>query len=179
MRIPLHGFKQKRRARTRHLRRRTSPASQRPRPEDRRRKVLYQKFIGLWDAILKSSATQSFHNHNPCAAKKRWRVQITHVLLGGDLRTLPESARFCHPLQPGDGCPWAHPPTSKTNLRHHSPPRAQTMIAKRRFCVSCRRPSKKIKLAQTRIEASRTTHSSPLGQPKTASSSSIRRKLAR
>ena len=57
-------------------------------------------------------------------------------------------------LQPGDGCHWAHPPMSKINLRHHSPPRAQTrkeksiregispprtvgMIAKRRFCVNC------------------------------------------
>ena len=34
----LHRLKQKRRARTRHLRRRTSPASRRPRSEDRRRR---------------------------------------------------------------------------------------------------------------------------------------------
>ena len=36
-------------------------------------------------------------------------------------------------LQPGDGCHWAHPPMSKINLRHRSPPCAQAGKGKIHF----------------------------------------------
>ena len=50
-----------------------------------RMRVLNQIFRiparGHFQATSKPRAAQSFHNHNPCAAKKKWRVQITHVYL--------------------------------------------------------------------------------------------------
>ena len=54
-------------------------------------------------------SAQPFHNHNPCAAKKKWRIQITRVLLGGDSRTLPESAFYA-----------AREGTSSTVWRHRT-----------------------------------------------------------
>ena len=77
-----------------------------------------QTFCCTFSAGLHRTMAGSFRElQPPCRAG-----HCAPTLQGSWLRQMTISDQNCHSLQPGDGCHWAHPPMSKINLRHRSPP---------------------------------------------------------
>ena len=72
-------------------------------------------FIGQWLVPFGSSSPLAgpVIAHRPC--------KVLPFRFGTECRTLCAKTG-----RADDGCHWAHPPMSKINLRHRSPPRAQT-----------------------------------------------------